>query len=241
MGVAQQAPAPREVRSPNPDSPLVPRPSPLAPDLRGWEWRYLWALCRSDERFTLCQYSNAVDEVAFSPNGACLAVRRSRESLDLWDWPARRRIGELPNRGWRFAMSFSPRGNVLACGDQDENGKALVSFLLAVGYSNGTVEFCGYGGGVVGFADRYAYAVDGRVVVAGEDGLVIAELLPFFKSIRRSAQGMELSWEGFGPARLQRATRLTNPDWQDLAGFEAVNTATLPITTGPEFFRLIKP
>ncbi len=49
-------------------------------DLRGWEWRYLWARCQSDERFTLCQYSNAVSALAFSPDGKWLAVRQRRRS-----------------------------------------------------------------------------------------------------------------------------------------------------------------
>ena len=43
------------------------------------------------------------------------------------------------------------------------------------------------------------------------------------------------------PARLQRATRLSNPDWLDLPGYEGTNTAVLPIGAGPGFLRLVRP
>jgi len=42
--------------------------------------------------------------------------------------------------------------------------------------------------------------------------------------------------------RLQRATQLANPNWQDLIGSENTNSVTLPIwSPGAEFFRLVKP
>ena len=70
---------------------------------------------------------------------------------------------------------------------------------------------------------------------------MIVEVLPFFKSISRNSREVGLSWEGFGPVRLQRATRLANPDWQEVLGLENTNRVTLPIGSGSEFFRLEKP
>jgi hypothetical protein len=88
----------------------------------------------------------------------------------------------------------------------------------------------------------YDVAVAGRqvFVAAGLDGLVILEMLPFFKSISHDEAGLQLSWEGFGAATLQRTTELTNPDWQDMLGSERLNRVTLPIWSGNEFFRLVK-
>ena len=109
------------------------RQSPIQTDVRGWEWRYLWARCRSDERFTLHQYSNAVSALAFSPDGKWLAVRREGGAVALWDAAAQRLLDELPANaahGWRWcnkAMAFSPRENLLAWGNVDARGEAVVS------------------------------------------------------------------------------------------------------------------
>jgi hypothetical protein len=78
-------------------------------------------------------------------------------------------------------------------------------------------------------------------VAAGTQGLAIFEMPPYLKSITKEGPNVKLEWEGFGSARLQRATRLTNPDWLDLPGYEGTNTATLPANNGWEFFRLVRP
>jgi len=101
-------------------------------DLRGWEWRYLWARCQSDERFTLCQYSNSVSAVAFSADGQWLAVRREGGAVALWDAATKRLLSELPAHTsvWRWcnkALAFSPRGNLLAWGNTDSSGARIVS------------------------------------------------------------------------------------------------------------------
>ncbi len=97
------------------------------PDLRGWEWRYLWDRCRSNERFRLHQYSNAVSALAFSPDGKWLAVRREGGAVALWDAVAKRPATELPGAGPSRALAFSPRSNLLAWGTKDAGGAALVS------------------------------------------------------------------------------------------------------------------
>jgi len=105
-------------------SPIAHRPSPI--DLRSWEWRYLWARCQSEERFTLHQYSNAVSAVAFSSDGKWLAVLRE-SSVAVWDAVAQRQIAKLPAYGGPKAVAFSPRGNLLAWGREDTNGTPGVS------------------------------------------------------------------------------------------------------------------
>jgi hypothetical protein len=78
-------------------------------------------------------------------------------------------------------------------------------------------------------------------VSLGEYGLAVYQMPPFIKTIAKEGPNVKLEWEGFGWARLQRATRLANPVWLDLPGFEGTNTATLPSINGAEFFRLVRP
>jgi len=98
-----------------------------ANDLRGWEWRYLWSLCREDAHSKLTQHSNALVGVAFSPNGKLLAVRHKSGIIDLWDWTARRKTGELFNRGEKNAMALSPQGDFMISGDSDTNGNHSIN------------------------------------------------------------------------------------------------------------------
>jgi len=72
----------------------------------------------------------------------------------------------------------------------------------------------------------------------GEEGLILLEMSPFFSRWARTAAGLELSWEGFGRARLERATRLEEPDWMSVQGSEGANNAIVPVWGGNEFFRL---
>lgn len=86
-------------------------------DLRGWEWRYLWSRCQTDERFTLCRYSNAVTALAFSPDGKWLAVRTESGRLVLWDPLSSTNRAELPAPGWGpmlETLAFAPQKNLFA-------------------------------------------------------------------------------------------------------------------------------
>lgn len=96
-------------------------------DLRGWEWRYLWSRCQSDERFTLCRYPEEVTALAVSPDSNWLAVRRGNESIAVWDLSTNQRSGEWPAEGPRGskALAFSPKENLLAWGDADERGRPV--------------------------------------------------------------------------------------------------------------------
>jgi hypothetical protein len=77
--------------------------------------------------------------------------------------------------------------------------------------------------------------------MAGLEVFTITELPAFTP---QSITGNMLNLQGNDPAkemRLQRATSLTNPDWQDLLGSENTHAVSLPMWDGPEFFRLMKP
>jgi WD40 repeat protein len=103
------------------------RPAPGQSDLRGWEWRYFWQRCRSDEEFLLHRYSNSVAALAFSSDGKWLAVRRERGAVALWDTGARKSVLDLPGSGPYKALALSPRGNLLAYGSVGSNATPAVS------------------------------------------------------------------------------------------------------------------
>jgi len=50
-------------------------------DLRGFEWRYLDALCRPQALFTFTGESSAIFGMACSPDGRCAAASRITDSL----------------------------------------------------------------------------------------------------------------------------------------------------------------
>ncbi|MHC1763360.1 MAG: WD40 repeat domain-containing serine/threonine protein kinase [Verrucomicrobiia bacterium] len=103
------------------------RPATGQRDLRGWEWRYFWKRCRSDERFLLHAYPNSVGVLAFSADGKWLALRRERGAVALWDTQARRLVAELAGSGRLNALALSPGGDLLAYGDVGSNGMPVVS------------------------------------------------------------------------------------------------------------------
>ncbi|MGA2659061.1 MAG: protein kinase [Verrucomicrobiota bacterium] len=90
------------------------RPQPGRADLRGWEWRYLWKVCRSDELLRLGSHSNTVLHAVFSPKGDVLATCSGDQTVRLWDVTARREPAVLPHEGCVLAAAFSADGNRLA-------------------------------------------------------------------------------------------------------------------------------
>ena len=92
------------------------RPQPGEPDLRGWEWRYLWQLTRSAALVTLTNRPTRGLSVSFSPDGSRLAVGWQDGRVDLWDVSGRRWIRTLTD-GQDLPpghVAFSPIRNLLA-------------------------------------------------------------------------------------------------------------------------------
>ena len=85
------------------------------PDLRGWEWRYLWQFCQSDALLQLCQKSNSIHSLSVSPDGEWLAIGEAEQgNLSIWDLRTRQEAKRLPAGDGAVRAVFSPRQPLLA-------------------------------------------------------------------------------------------------------------------------------
>ena len=92
------------------------RPAAGAPDLRGWEWRYLWQLCQSDAQKVLkAPYPAEVSSISVSADGAWAAVgTREKGQLSLHNLKTNESV-EVPTAvGTRCVAVFSPTEPILA-------------------------------------------------------------------------------------------------------------------------------
>jgi WD40 repeat protein/tRNA A-37 threonylcarbamoyl transferase component Bud32 len=94
-------------------------------DLRGFEWRYVYAQCRNQEQATLGPFSNAVTVVRFTPDGNRLVVGDADGNASLWDRATRKPIAAFPAQGTfrtyhhvsgRRCLAISPEATTLAVG-----------------------------------------------------------------------------------------------------------------------------
>ena len=95
------------------------RPEPRQPDLRRWEWRYLWKQTRSEALQTLGTHSNTVNDVVFSPKGDLLATCSGDGTVKLWDMVRRHEIATLwHGESVRAAVFLAERKQLAtACAD----------------------------------------------------------------------------------------------------------------------------
>jgi eukaryotic-like serine/threonine-protein kinase len=93
------------------------RPQPGQADLRGFEWRYLWHLCRGDQVATLTGHTHTVTAAAFSPDGKWLATGSQDGTVKIWN-PATgnclKTLDVTPQSVW--SVAFTPDGKSLLTG-----------------------------------------------------------------------------------------------------------------------------
>jgi eukaryotic-like serine/threonine-protein kinase len=87
-----------------------PRPRAGEPDLRGFEWRYLWQVSRGDQHIALPKQAGAVQSLAFSPVGDLLAIGLP-DKFTVWDARTRSLLTNVPKGV--LSMIFSPDGKTL--------------------------------------------------------------------------------------------------------------------------------
>lgn len=89
------------------------RPQPGQKDLRGWEWRYLWAETHSDALLTLCQRGE-VQSLAASADGNWLAIGQvHQDGLYVYDLQTRREVAHLAPGEGEVRVAFSPVESLL--------------------------------------------------------------------------------------------------------------------------------
>ena len=93
------------------------RSSPGQPDLRGFEWRYLWAAAQRDNLATLRGHSKVVVSIAVSPDGRTILSGSQDGTVRLWDLASHKLISILTNfQDSVHSVAFSPDGKVFAVG-----------------------------------------------------------------------------------------------------------------------------
>jgi WD40 repeat protein len=92
-------------------------PKPGQPDFRGFEWRYLWKLCKDQSRFTFTNLPGLIS-LAVSPAGK-FAATTSDDVIRLLDFVNGIELGTLIQSGVTH-LAFSPNApNILATGSAD--------------------------------------------------------------------------------------------------------------------------
>jgi WD40 repeat protein/serine/threonine protein kinase len=91
------------------------RPHQGEGDLRGFEWRYLWRLCRDGRLHTFSGHTAPISAVNFTPDGTMLASASADGSVRLWDVATQRAIS-IPEgfEGGVSSLAFTPDGTILA-------------------------------------------------------------------------------------------------------------------------------
>lgn len=150
------------------------RPAPGEPDLRGWEWRYLYQLGHED-RLTLHCDRDGFSDVVFSPDGQTLAGLAWNGLIQLWDrrtGQTRRTFGvrirdlfpPLSPKSGVHALAFSSDGRRIAGPGPDAS---LVLYAVDTGLPS--LSFEGDQKAVLDLA----WSPDGRTLVGALSGHVM--------------------------------------------------------------------
>jgi WD40 repeat protein/serine/threonine protein kinase/class 3 adenylate cyclase len=91
------------------------RPAPGERDLRGWEWRYLWQRCQSDELKTVGSHAGFVTGVRFFPKRPLLASVSHDQTVKVRELATGKVVASMDDGSVR-AIDISPDGRWLAAG-----------------------------------------------------------------------------------------------------------------------------
>lgn len=94
-------------------------PKPGEPDERGWEWRYLWQQCQSDESSGWPAHRQAATSLAISPDGRVLVTGSYDRSAKVWDLASHALLATLSGHSDTVeTVAFSPDGRLVVTGSK---------------------------------------------------------------------------------------------------------------------------
>ena len=121
------------------------RPTEGRKDLRGWEWRYLWAQTRGNALETVCKKPYEINSLAVSSDGRWLAIGEVQQGgVSIWDLSAKKEVYHFLPDASGTIVAFSPVGTLLAYASSSDTGIRL--FDVATGRTVGELksnESCG--------------------------------------------------------------------------------------------------
>jgi WD40 repeat protein len=107
------------------------RPAAGQPDLRGWEWRFLWAQSRSDVLAEFGRHEATIAQVSLLPDGHRVLTADNAGGMALWDLETKGALASATVRGFgpgRFALNRA--GTRAAITDRSADGTNSVVRLL---------------------------------------------------------------------------------------------------------------
>jgi eukaryotic-like serine/threonine-protein kinase len=137
------------------------KPQPGQHDLRGWEWRFLWAQCKSDAvaSLRLPENTDHVTSVAVSPDGKWVTTGNwANSSLPVFDWETKKKVPYDPGILSGRYVAFSPQTPLIAF-PMSANGKFSVRLWDAE--KKQVVKDLPLGGR----SGRLAFSADGKTLV----------------------------------------------------------------------------
>jgi WD40 repeat protein/predicted Ser/Thr protein kinase len=107
------------------------RPVPGLPDLRGWEWRFLWGQSRSDELAEFGPHSATIAQASMLPDGRRLLTSDNGGGMKLWDLATRRELTNATVHAGGYArFALNRAGTLAAITDQSPDGTNSVLRLI---------------------------------------------------------------------------------------------------------------
>jgi serine/threonine protein kinase/WD40 repeat protein len=228
------------------------RPDSSQTDLRGWEWRYLWQLCRSEALFTLGRAMNDVRSLSLSADGERLAVVEANDEVTVWSISERRLLARLPPVGRFQRVIFSPTEPLLAYAVESRGRGTPGEVLLWNADVNREVTRFKLAGTAVGMA----FSRDGRqLLTATPEGELERWSVATLRRVGRTAAGpirpqgsgfavnedlSRAAWIGPDDLLALHDTRIGARLWQSAAAVRDVwqlvmspDGGTLAATAGP--------
>jgi WD40 repeat protein len=141
------------------------RPGTHELDLRGWEWRYAWGRCQSDELGVMVTQSGLKMRLALSHDGRFLSAAESIQAtaaVYLWELPSGRLLAVPETNDANGSVSFSQDGKLLAFSTRNHGIK-----LWDVEARRELTNFPGVFGN--GWFSVLQFSPDGRSLAASRD------------------------------------------------------------------------